>query len=259
MSESVLDTIVAARKKSIARDKTKFEGSISDKALNEYITGLMGPELKEPGVSIIAEIKKARPKIGVIRDDFSVPDLAMSYLDGGATGVSVLTEPDYFQGAWMNLRAAREFSGLPVLCKDFIIDEFQLKMARMYGADAVLLIAAVLDDARLKSLIKAAHELNLEVLTEATNKAELHRVLASASDLIGINNRNLTNLDVDLNVGLDLLKEFKIDRPVVIESGIETRDDVLRVEEAGANAVLVGTALMKSPDPAAKIRELCGT
>jgi indole-3-glycerol phosphate synthase len=268
MSESVLNRIAADRRLSIARDKQQIDPERLD-APRAGAPRSLAAAVKEPGISLIAEVKTASPSLGVIRSDFSVGDIVATYRSGGARGISVLTEPSRFNGAWDYLRQAKEHCDLPILCKDFIVDEFQLRVARAYGADAVLLIAAILDDSELAGLIEAAHALGLEVLTEATNRVELDRVVAGKSDLIGINNRNLHDLKIDFKAGLSLLADLKGrfgalgDRrgspaPVVMESGISTRQDVIELENRGADGILVGTSLMASDNPAAKAAELLG-
>jgi len=256
--ESVLNKIVAARRISVAKDKE----SISLAALKERRSSetplSISAVLKEPGTGLIAEAKTSSPSRGTIRSDLGITDIVEMYESAGASALSILTEPDFFSGSWTHLRAAREFCSLPILCKDFIIDEWQLYMARTIGADAVLLIAAVLDDLELKKMIDTAHELEMEVLTEAIDGEELRRVLDSKTDVIGINNRDLHTLKVDLNVSLTLLEGLPRDRPVVVESGIFNRVDVERLEKNGADGILVGTALMESDDVVAKVKELLG-
>lgn len=258
MTDSVLNKIIAARRVSVAKDKETVDPRWLEQQVKKDIPLSLSAAIKEPGTSLIAEAKSASPSLGVIRADAPIVEVVEVYEAAGASAVSILTEPDFFGGSWFNLRASREFCGLPLLCKDFIIDEFQLRMARANGADAVLLIAAALDDLELKKLIKQAHKLEMEVLTEAINKEELDRVLAGGTDLIGINNRDLHTLKLDLNVSYKLLEGIPHDRPIVVESGIFTRDDVERLENKGADGMLVGTALMASDDIGAKVKELLG-
>ncbi len=258
MTESVLNKIVAARRLSVAKDKQAVDMAWLQEQARFGLPMSLSHAVKEPGTRLIAEVKTASPSRGTIRADMPVAEVVEIYENAGASALSILTEPDFFNGSWLHLRAARDFSGLPVLCKDFIIDEFQLYMARANGADAVLLIAAALDDLELKKLIKKAHNLEMEVLTEAINKTELERVVASQTDLIGINNRDLHSLKVNLNVSLELLDDIPRDRPIVVESGIFSRDDVERLEKEGADGILVGTALMESDDITAKVKELLG-
>ncbi len=259
MTESVLNKIVANRRESIAREKQTVDiDALKNQARLHDTRSLTTAIQKQKEISLIAEIKTASPSKGTIRDDMSIAKIAETYARAGASAFSVLTEPDFFNGQWGYMKIAKEDRGLPVMCKDFIIDEFQLLAARANGADAVLLIAAVLNDEELKHMIARARELGLEVLTEAINEAELARVLASDTDLIGINNRNLHTLKVDLNVSLDMLQSLTDSRPVISESGIFKRHDVYQLEKAGADGILVGTALMESQDMAAKIKELLG-
>jgi len=258
MTDSVLDKIITARKVSIAKEKQATDPSWIQRQAKMEIPLSLSAAIKEPGTSLIAEVKSASPSLGIIRADTPIVEVVEAYETAGAAAISILTEPDFFGGSWFSLRAARNFSGLPLLCKDFIIDEFQLYMARANGADAILLIAAALDDLELKKLIKQAHKLEMEVLTEAIDKQELDRVLASQTDLIGINNRDLHSLKVDLNVSYQLLEGIPHDRPIVVESGIFTRDDVERLENKGADGMLVGTALMASDNITAKVKELLG-
>lgn len=257
MSESVLEKIVADRRRSVAAEKAQQSIELlRRRAAAEPAPLSLSAVMKMDGVRMIAEIKPSRPGVGVLKEDFSVVDQAEAYRAGGASAISVLTEPEHFGGNWMNMRAAKEYSSLLTLCKDFIIDDFQLEMARAYGADAVLLIAATLDDLELRKLIKTAHKLGMEVLTEAINQEELTRVVGSDSDLIGINSRNLHTLAVDLDRALELAATVDDQRPVIVESGISTRADVVKIEKAGVDGILVGTVLMEADDPAAKIREL---
>jgi indole-3-glycerol phosphate synthase len=269
MSESVLNRIAADRRLSVARDKQLIDLERLEQP-NGADRRSLAAAVKRPGISLIAEVKTASPSLGVIKNDFSVAQIARTYQSAGARAISVLTEPAHFNGAWDYLRQAKADCDLPILCKDFIVDEFQLRVARAYGADAVLLIAAILDDRELAHLIAASHELGLEVLTEAINRSELDRVVAGKSDLIGINNRNLHDLTIDFEVGLSLLADLKAGpkggpsrqksrgRPTVMESGIATRQDVIELEKRGADGILVGTSLMASDNPAAKAAELLG-
>lgn len=259
MNISVLTRIVEARRESVDGEIVESSRELLEKqALDNPTVSLSKTIKKQPQISLIAEIKTASPSKGTIRKNIPIGALAQIYSGAGASALSVLTEPDFFNGHWLYLRTARKYTDVPIMCKDFIIDEFQLLMARANGADAVLLIAAILDDAQLQNMITKAHELNLEVLTEAITAEEFERVLASETDLIGINNRNLHTLKVDLNLSYDLLKNFKDERPVIVESGIFEREDVERLEKAGADGILVGTALMESDDIAKKVKELLG-
>ncbi len=210
----------------------------------------------QPGV--IAEIKKASPSKGVLREDFDPETIASSYARHGAACLSVLTDIDFFQGADDYLVRAREVSGLPVLRKDFTLDPYQIQEARAIGADCILLIAAALSDAQMEELAAAAHELGMDVLLEVHDREELERGLHLPVRLIGINNRNLRTFEVSLETTLDLLPEIPGDRLVVTESGILEPADVRRMRDAGVHAFLVGEAFMRAPDPGVRLAELFG-
>lgn len=209
------------------------------------------------GVRLIAELKKASPSKGLIRDDFDPAVLAGIY-DSRAQAISVLTEEDFFQGDLTYIGRARTSSGLPLLRKDFIFDEYQIYEARAAGADALLLIAMALQDGQAAEYMALARELGLGVLFEVHDMAELERALKLDAPVIGINNRDLGTLDISLDTTLRLKAEIPAGHTVVSESGISSRRDVLMVEEAGVDAVLVGTTFMKSPDVGAKVDELLG-
>ena len=208
------------------------------------------------GAGVIAEVKKASPSKGVLRADFDPAAIAASYARHGAACLSVLTDVPYFQGAPEYLVAARAASGLPALRKDFVVDEYQVLEAGAWGADAVLLIAAALDDAQLADYEAAARALGLAVLVEVHDAAELDRALLLATPLVGINNRNLRSFEVTLATTLDLLPRIPAGRIVVTESGILAPEDVARMRGAGVNAFLVGEAFMRAPDPGAELARL---
>ncbi|MCG9094195.1 indole-3-glycerol phosphate synthase TrpC [Laribacter hongkongensis] len=206
---------------------------------------------------VIAEIKKASPSKGIIRPDFQPAAIAESYAGHGAAGLSVLTDVRYFQGAADYLVAARDACDLPVLRKDFLVDEYQVFEARAMGADCILLIVAALDDARLADFEAIARELGMAVLVETHDAAELDRALRLASPLIGVNNRNLRTFDVSLDTTLSLLPVIQAEgRMAITESGISTPDDVIRMREAGVNSFLVGEAFMRETDPGAALAHL---
>ncbi|MFN3965211.1 MAG: indole-3-glycerol phosphate synthase TrpC [Silanimonas lenta] len=206
--------------------------------------------------AVIAEVKKASPSKGVLRADFDPAAIAADYARGGAACLSVLTDVDFFQGHDDYLVQARAACALPVLRKDFTIDEYQVYEARALGADAVLLIVAALDDARLGGLCELAMGLGLDVLVEVHDADELERALQTASPLIGINNRNLRSFEVSLETTLDLKEAVPNDRRLVTESGILAREDVARMRAAGVHAFLVGEAFMRAPSPGAALRAL---
>lgn len=206
--------------------------------------------------AVIAEVKKASPSKGVLRADFDPAAIASSYSKGGAACLSVLTDVEYFQGSPEYLQAARNACELPVLRKDFLIDEYQIYEARQWGADAILLIVAALDDARLASFEALAQALSMAVLIEVHDGAELDRALRLSSALIGINNRNLRTFETRLETTLELLSSVPAERIVVTESGIGSRDDVARMRAAGVHAFLVGEAFMRAADPGSALAEL---
>jgi indole-3-glycerol phosphate synthase len=203
--------------------------------------------------AVIAEIKKASPSKGMLRAEFDPPVIAASYERGGATCLSVLTDRPFFQGEPGDLVAARAACALPVLRKEFIIDEYQVAQSRALGADAILLIVAALDDGQLARLEAAARRYDMDVLVEVHNGAELDRALRLPSALVGINNRNLRNFSVTLDTTLNLVARVPPSRLVVTESGILDRRDVERMRRGGVNAFLVGEAFMRAPDPGAAL------
>ena len=211
------------------------------------------------GVSgVIAEIKKASPSKGVLRSDFQPAAIAQSYERHGAACLSVLTDTQFFQGSLDDLRAARGACALPVLRKDFMIDEYQIVEARAAGADCILLIAAALELARMRELEAAAHELGLAVLVEVHDAAELESALQLKTPLLGVNNRNLHTFETRLETTLSLLPSIPEDRIVITESGILGRADVERMRAAHVNAFLVGEAFMRAADPGAELERLFG-
>ena len=199
--------------------------------------------------AIIAELKKASPSKGLIRAEFHVASLATSLAHAGAAALSVLTEPHFFQGSLANLQQASSVVTIPCLRKDFIVDEFQILEARAFAADAILLIAAGLDDSALKRLTFAAHAHQLDVLCEVHNAEELARVLDLGCDAIGVNNRNLHTLEVRLETSIELASSLPGSVVKVAESGIHSSADIVRLRAAGFNAFLVGESLMRQPDP----------
>ena len=210
------------------------------------------------GAAVIAEIKRASPSNGVLRADFDPAAIAASYASAGATCLSVLTDRPFFHGAPEYLVQARAACALPALRKEFIVDEYQIAESRALNADAVLLIVAALDDARLAALEACARDYAMDVLVEVHDAAELDRALALATPLIGINNRNLRTFSVSLHTTIELLPRIPKERIVVTESGILAQRDVAQMRRHGVDAFLVGEAFMRAPDPGAALKALFG-
>ncbi|GEK52601.1 MULTISPECIES: indole-3-glycerol phosphate synthase TrpC [Gammaproteobacteria] len=206
--------------------------------------------------AVIAEVKKASPSKGVIRDDFHPDDIAKRYAEGGAACLSVLTDADFFQGHEDFLIAARDACDLPVIRKDFITHGYQVTEARAIGADCILLIVAALDDAQLRDLHQQANALGMDVLVEVHDAVELERALALDLKLVGINNRNLHTFETSLNTTLDLLPRIPEGVTVITESGIHTRDDVELMRDHEVNGFLVGEAFMREEDPGQALKQL---
>ncbi len=255
----ILDEIIATNRKLLdkrkeARPPAELESICSNrKPPQDAIAAL-----SQPGISLIAEIKRASPSRGPLAPDLNAASLAKTYETGGAAAISVLTETEYFKGSIADLEAVRGAVGLPILRKDFIFDSYQVWEARAIGADIVLLIAAALPAEAMARLYQLVNELGMTPLIEVHNREELERVLALGPPVIGINNRNLADFSVSLQTTLELGSSIPKDKILVSESGIHTREDVEILETAGVNAILVGEVLVKSSDPAAKIRELLG-
>jgi indole-3-glycerol phosphate synthase len=207
--------------------------------------------------AVIAEVKRASPSAGAIRDADPAGQ-ARTYEDAGAAAISVLTEPRHFDGSVLDLQAARRAVGLPILRKDFLIHPSQVIESRAVGADAVLLIPAAVTDPELKALLASAADLGLAALVEVSGEDDLSRALDTDAELIGVNARDLESLEVDLDRALALLRRIPDDRFAVAESGLSTREQVERAVDAGARALLIGEALMRADDPAAKLRQLRG-
>ena len=257
MSE-FLEKILEATSASLeSRRKLKPLSAIREN-LPIHIKRSLAEAVAEPGVSIIAEIKRASPSKGAIRPNLDVASVVADYEQGGAKAVSILTEEQYFHGSLEDLRVARKSSGLPLLRKDFIIDSYQVWEAAAAGADAILLIVAALSAAELSRLTAEAEVAKLECLVEVHDRDELGIALNQGVRLLGINNRNLKTFEVDLDTTADLIDSVPDTVLVVSESGIATRDDIKRLEEMGISGVLIGEALIKDDDPAGRLRELLG-
>lgn len=257
----ILERIVAVKRDEVAALKAS-RGLASLRAEAEArrdardFAGALRSRVGAGRSAVIAEIKKASPSKGVLREHFLPAEIAASYERGGAACLSVLTDRPFFQGGNEFLQQARGACGLPVLRKDFIVDELQVFEARAIGADAVLLIAACLDDGRMADLEACAAALGLAVLVEVHDGAELERALRLRTPLLGINNRNLRSFEVSLDTTLGLLPRVPADRLTVTESGILARGDVRRMRAAGVHAFLVGEAFMRAADPGAALAEL---
>ena len=250
----ILDKIVAVKLQEVAAAKSRkslelVRADAESRVLTRDFVGALRARIAAGKPAVIAEVKKASPSQGVIREDFIPADIAQSYAEFGAACLSVLTDVQFFQGSVDYLKQARASCQLPVLRKDFMVDAYQIYESRCMGADAVLLIAACLDDAQMKDMEAIALSLDMAVLVEVHDQAELERVLTLKTPLIGINNRNLKTFEVSLDTTLGLRSQVPADRILVTESGIHTRDDVLRMGAAGVNAFLVGEAFMRAPEP----------
>lgn len=244
----ILDKIV--ERKQIEVIQLKKNGIVLPKEFRERNIdpprGFRQALLDYPGVSIIAEVKKASPSKGVICEHFDPVAISRNYEQSGAQAVSVLTDVDFFQGSLLYLMQVREAVALPALRKDFIIDELQIREAQAHGADAILLIAAILYGEQLREYRICAGELGMDVLVEVHDEGELELALAAGSTLIGINNRNLRDFSMDLNTTFRLQKMIPAGIPVVSESGLRDQDDIRRLQEAGVTAALIGETLMRA-------------
>ena len=272
-SKDILDTIVEEKKREVAR-LPKRSLSVADLrtaveahgARRDFAGALRKPKTKP--VALIAEVKKASPSAGVIRADFDPVRIAREYEAAGASCLSVLTDQKFFQGSLEYLKQIRKTVGLPLLRKDFVIDERQILEAIEWGADAILLIVAILSDAQLKHFCALATSAGLAALVEVHDEAELDRALNAGADLVGVNNRNLKTFKVDLAIterlAARLFSSSRITHPasrippplLIAESGIRTSSDVERLAKAGARAILVGESLMRHKDIGAKVRDL---
>lgn len=244
---------VAARRKAVPRE-----------ALEERLQTAKPPRdfrraLREPGMSLIAEVKKASPTKGTFLEDVDPIDIASAYEQGGARAISVLTDQKYFKGSLDDLTSVRRHVGLPCLRKEFIVDEYQVYEARAAEADAILLIARVLSDEQLKDYHAVAKSLGMACLVETHDASDIERSLKAGANIIGINNRDLTTFEVDFNTTLTLKKLVPGGHVLVSESGIRTRDHVKMLEDGGIDAILVGETLVTSGNIVQTIRELLGT
>jgi indole-3-glycerol phosphate synthase len=252
----ILDTIVAQKKQEVAQLKAK--GIRGPDWPLEPPRGFMRALTQSSEIAVIAEVKKASPSKGIICPDFDPEKIAASYEKGGAEAISVLTDERFFQGSIDYITLVRQAVKLPVIRKDFIIHELQIEQAHLYGADAVLLIAAILEQGQIRDYLQMCAELAMEVLVEVHDEKELEKSLAAGSKMIGINNRDLRDFTVNLNTTIQLRQEIPGTIPVVSESGIKDHDDIKMLQDQGITAVLVGETLMRSGDQAAALRQLRG-
>lgn len=257
----ILKKILATKQEEVAARKSK----VPLEMLQEIASGIEAPRgfyraLKSRADSqqpaIIAEIKKASPSKGVIREDFKPVEIAQDYAMNGATCLSVLTDKNYFQGSEVYLQMVRERCPLPVLRKDFMIDPYQVQEARALGADCILLIVAALEDDQMQKLEEAAMALSMDVMVEVHDAAEMERALKLKTPLVGVNNRDLRTFETNLETTLALQKMAADDRLLVTESGIHTQGDIKKMTDQGIYTFLVGEAFMRAPSPSQKMREL---
>jgi indole-3-glycerol phosphate synthase len=261
----ILQKIVEVKREEIAAAQRKKPLEVvrfdaESRVLTRDFEGALRQKIAAGQAAVIAEVKKASPSKGVLREEFIPADIAQSYAEGDGTisaaCLSVLTDRQFFQGSADFLKQARASCDLPVLRKDFMVDPYQIYEARSMGADAILLIVACLDDARMTELESLAMDLNMAVLVEVHDRAELQRALKLRTPLVGINNRNLRTFEVTLQTTLDMLPDVPADRLLVTESGILDRDDVRTMRAAGVNAFLVGEAFMRAAEPGLALAEL---
>jgi indole-3-glycerol phosphate synthase len=258
--KTILDRIVDARRASIAHRKRV----LPEVALKIAVEKKAPPArdfaaaLSRDGCNVIAELKKASPSLGVIREEYAPAVLAASLERAGAVALSVLTEEDFFSGSLADLKEARRVVLIPILRKDFIVDPWQVWEARAAGADSFLLIAAVLGDSAMRGLLDLGRSLGMEPLVEVHSREELDRVVAAEARIIGVNNRDLHNFKVRLETSLELIEQIPDECVAVSESGLRTHEDLVRLRRAGFDAFLIGEHLMKSADPAEPLRQFLG-
>ena len=255
-----LEKIVEAKREEIRRKKTPFR----QRELEEIIPSLPLPRdvmdsiSQHSPIAVIAEIKRASPSLGMINENVDILQFAREYEEGGASVVSILTETHFFKGDLSYLHLVKKETSLPILQKDFILDPFQIYEGRVSGADAILLIAALLDREQLNDFVDLARNLHMIPWVEIHNEDDLQKISSLNLPLLGVNNRDLRTFEVDLRTTLRLKKEIPSTVKVISESGIKSPQDVRLLKEAGVHGILVGEILMRSPDPASKIRELLG-
>ena len=257
-TNTILDQIFENKKKELESRKNELpleelNKKIEKSSLLKYD---FKTNLKRHKISLIAEIKKASPSLGLIREDFNHITIAKNYQESGADAISVITDNHYFQGDISFIEDIKRKTCLPIIRKDFIFDEYQVYESKAYGADAILLIAGILSREELKNLISLAKSFGMDCLVETHTYLEIEKAIESGAEIIGINNRDLRSFNVDINNFVNLSRFIPKDKIIVCESGIFSRADALRAKHAGANAILVGTSLMISKDIKSKIKEL---
>lgn len=257
----ILDDIVSHKRYELTELKSKKPlGMLKDRLqklqpIRDFKKALIKPE-HDKAIKIIAEVKKASPSKGVIRDDFNPVEIAKTYEECGAVAISVLTDKKYFQGDIEYLRQIKGVTSIPILDKDFIIDPYQIYLARVYGADAVLLITAILSDSKLEEYLDLSYQLGLNALVEVHTLEELKRVLLTNAQIIGINNRNLRTFQVSTDTSVQLARYISDEIIVVSESGVDNKELIISLQEEGIDAFLIGEALMKERDIGGKLKEL---
>ena len=256
MRRDILNEIVERNRPALEIKKQEMPfGKLAALAADAPERASFTDAFRGPGIHVIAELKKASPSKGMIRENLDVSVLAESLKDAGAAALSVLTEPFYFKGGLENLRLASETVSIPLLRKDFIFDEYQILEAKVNGASAILLIAAMLNTDEFKRLLDFAHQNGLAVLGEAHTESELE--IASSADLVGVNARDLKTFSTSLERSAELIETFKgCGKPVVAESAVRTHEDILMLQNAGATGFLIGETLMRAADPGVKLKEL---
>ena len=259
----ILDKIVAVKREEIAAAKAQkplsaMRFDAESRVLTRDFIGALRQKIAAGKPAVIAEIKKASPSKGVLRAEFIPADIAQSYAEYGAACLSVLTDRQFFQGTTDYLKQARASCSLPVLRKDFMVDPYQVYEARVMGADCILLIAACLDDQQMRDMEALARSLDMAVLVEVHDAAELERALKLKTPLIGVNNRNLKTFEVSLDTTISLMAQVPADRLLITESGIAAPADVQRLRTAGVSAFLVGEAFMRAEDPGLALAQLFG-
>ena len=257
---SILNEIAAYKREWVARCKQQYSASDLLKLASTHtpldFAGILQTKIAGKHNAVIAEVKKASPSKGIIRPDFDPVAIASSYQRGGASCLSVLTDVKYFQGSDDYVSAIRQAVDLPILRKDFMLDPYQIIEAKAMGADAILVILAMLDDVLAAELTACAHEIGLSVLPEVHNAGELERALKLDTQLIGINNRNLHTFETSLQTTLSLLNKVDDNKTIITESGIFSHEDIRQMNEAGVYGFLIGESLMRQPDPGMALSDL---